>query len=57
MANAVKTPDQAGGAKAIVLAFHGGAGVLERSQMTPQFESVYRAGMACRLSAFSAATT
>ena len=36
---------------AIVLAVHGGAGVIERAQMTPEIERSYRAGIAAALKA------
>jgi beta-aspartyl-peptidase (threonine type) len=35
----------------LVLVIHGGAGVIERSQMTPASESAYRAGLAAALDA------
>jgi beta-aspartyl-peptidase (threonine type) len=40
---------QSGNRNGIVLAVHGGAGVIERSQMTPALEADYRAGVAAAL--------
>jgi beta-aspartyl-peptidase (threonine type) len=39
------------GCRSIVLAVHGGAGVIERAQMTPEVECSYRGGIAAALKA------
>jgi L-asparaginase / beta-aspartyl-peptidase len=45
------SPARAAEARAIVLVIHGGAGVIERSKMTPSKEASYRAGLAAALDA------